>query len=497
MLASTCTCPRCRRLQRENQHLRQRIDQFEAETRRLHGRLARLKKDNTRLRHELDEARRQPHRQAAAFRRRHLKKRHKKSGRRKGHPAKGRPTPTPEQVDRTIVVPCSVCPDCSSPLLDLDQTVQFQTDLPPIVPTVTKFVNQTGYCPCCQRRVQARHPQQTSNATGAAGNTIGPVALTMAAELKHRLGVSYRKICDFFATYCNLSICPATLVGAERRLADLAKPTYDLLIDALRRCDVVHADETGWRVSALNAWLWVFTSKDITIYTIRTGPGARGHEVPAEILGPDFDGYLIVDGLKVYDVLGYAKGQCNAHLLRRGKELNDTVEAKERPLLQTLITLLQEAMDLAERREELTPKGYDRRVQEIEQRFEAWQLKLIRKHELSPELDRLLNHIMNHFDQWLLFLREPQVPATNNQAERMLRPAVITRKVGGCNKTLWGALVHSILASLMVTCQQQGASFWTWPDACGSKRNLRRFLWNLQPKPHPCLHESSAHRPTD
>ena len=136
-------------------------------------------------------------------------------------------------------------------------------------------------------------------------------------------------------------------------------------------------------------------------------------------------------------------------------------------------------------------------MQEIEQRFEAWQLKLIRKHELSPELDRLLNHIMNHFDQWLLFLREPQVPATNNQAERMLRPAVITRKVGGCNKTLWGALVHSILASLMVTCQQQGASFWTWPDACGSKRNLRRFLWNLQPKPHPCLHESSAHRPTD
>jgi hypothetical protein len=41
----------------------------------------------------------------------------------------------------------------------------------------------------------------------------------------------------------------------------------------------------------------------------------------------------------------------------------------------------------------------------------------------------------------------------------MLRPAVITRKVGGCNKSLWGGLVHSVLASIMVTCQQQGVKF--------------------------------------
>src|ERR1700683_412705 len=227
----------------------------------------------------------------------------------------------------------------------------------------------------------------------------------------------------------------------------------------VNKYDVVHADETGWRISALSAWLWVFTNKDITIYTIRTGPGARGHEIPAEILGPDFEGYLIVDGLKVYDVLGYAKGQCNAHLLRRAKELKDTVDAKEQLMMQTLIALLQEAMSLAERREELTPAGYERRVQDIEQRFEAWQLKLIRTHELSPELERLLKHIINHFDEWLLFLRAPQVPATHNHAERIMRPAVITRKVGGCNKTLRGALVHSILASLMVTCQQQGRRF--------------------------------------
>src|SRR5579871_3161965 len=115
----------------------------------------------------------------------------------------------------------------------------------------------------------------------------------------------------------------------EQRLADLAKPTYDLLREALRQSHVVHADETGWRVGRQNAWLWVFSSKAATIYVIRTGKGARSHQVPEDILGPDFDGYLVVDALKSYDVLEVAKGRCNGHLLRRRKELRDTVTTPE------------------------------------------------------------------------------------------------------------------------------------------------------------------------
>jgi hypothetical protein len=58
-----------------------------------------------------------------------------------------------------------------------------------------------------------------------------------------------------------------------------------------------------------------------------------------------------------------------------------------------------------------------------------------------------------------VFLHDAEVPPTNNHAEQMLRPAVITRKAGGCNKTLWGALVHGILSSIMVTCKRQGQRF--------------------------------------
>ena len=165
-----------------------------------------------------------------------------------------------------IDVPLTVCPDCSVPLDPAKVVVQYQTDLPPIVPIVTRFNIETGFCSCCRQHWQGRHPEQTSDALGAAGNTLGPVVLTMAAEMKHRLGVSYRKIADFLATYGGLHVAPATFVRAEQRLADLARPTYDLLLEALRQSHVVHADETGWRIGRLNAWLWVFSSKEATIY---------------------------------------------------------------------------------------------------------------------------------------------------------------------------------------------------------------------------------------
>jgi hypothetical protein len=240
------------------------------------------------------------------------------------------------------------------------------------------------------------------------------------------LATQYRRICDFLQTYCDFKVCPAAFVRAEQQLAELARLTYNLLIDALQRCGIVRADETGWRVGALNAWLWVFTNKDLPIYTIRTGPGARGHEVPEEMLGPAFDGFLIIDGGKAYECLSYAKGRCNAHLLRRAKELCDSVPADEQTLLTTLITVIQQAIDLAERRDQLTVPGYARRVTVLEERFAGWLLQVARRRRaISPELDRLVNHMANHFDEWLLFLREPELPPTNNHAERMLRPAVI------------------------------------------------------------------------
>ena len=62
-------------------------------------------------------------------------------------------------------------------------------------------------------------------------------------------------------------------------------------------------------------------------------------------------------------------------------------------------------------------------------------------------------------DHLFTFLERADVPATNNLAERQLRPAVIARKISCGNKTLKGAQAWQALASVAATCRQTGRSF--------------------------------------
>src|SRR5947209_9753418 len=109
-------------------------------------------------------------------------------------------------------------------------------------------------------------------------------------------------------------------------------------------------------------------------------------------------------------------------------------------------------MARAAHREAHPAKVYAQRVQNIEDRLDGWLEANLSRRTISADLDRLDSHVRAHRGEWLCFLHDSEVPPTNNHAEQMLRPAVLTRKVGGCNKNLLGALVHSILSSLMVSC---------------------------------------------
>jgi len=444
----------------------------------LQQQVADLQRQLDELRRQLDQSQQAGKRQAAPFRRTHHVENPKKPGRPKGHPRAMRPLPATEP-DRIIPVPCSFCPDCQKPLINTVVHQQFQTDLPPVVPLVTRFDVHGGTCPCCRRYHQGRHPEMISDAIGAAANQLGPVVLTMAAELKHRLGVPYRKITDFFRTYFGLSISHATLVRAEQRLAAKAEPTFQLLQEALRACGVVHADETGWRIGRLNAWLWVFTSAKATIYAIRR---SRGHEVPEEILGEDFDGILVVDGWSAYDVLDCRKGRCNGHILRRCRDLLEQEPSEaDAALLRRLMAILRAGLALAKRYPELTAQEYERQWRAWEDAFDGW--LLVKTKRAGAAVQRLRKHLLGHHDEFMRHLLVPGVPGTNDAAERMIRPSVIVRKVGGCNKTLRGALVHAVLASLMVSVRQNGKRFLELALALWRQTTLQALDWSGEPVP--------------
>ncbi len=216
----------------------------------------------------------------------------------------------------------AACPECGGPVTDVKDHEQFVVDIPPVEPRVTRYVRHSGHCAHCRRRVRSRHPEQISDATGAAGVVIGPRAKALAADLKHRLGVPYVKVAEVLAVGFGLTVSRGGWCQADARLAEQARPVYDELLALIRQSAVVHVDETGWRIDTLSAWLWVFTNQDLTVYTIDTG---RDHEVVVQILGETFAGVLVSDCFTAYDHLAlqdWLKQKCLAHLLRDLRELN-------------------------------------------------------------------------------------------------------------------------------------------------------------------------------
>ena len=404
------------------------------------------------LKKELEESRRAGKRQAAPFSKGPPKPHPKRPGRKPGHPPSHRASPPPEQVDRTIEVPLPPeCPECHAPLDEAPVTVhdQYQIDLPEPKPVVTRFLVPVARCPACYRRVQGRHPEQTSDALGAAAVQFGPRLLGFAADLKHRIGASYRKCSSVLLTLTGLVVCSAALVRSGHRLRRLAQPSYDRLVEAARHSAVQHVDETGWKIGGRSAWLWVFADAHATLYRIRR---SRGHEVVVEVLGEDYQGVLVSDCFLAYDPLNFTKSKCSAHLLKRCSEVEQSKSRGAVRLSRRVAALLRRAMALKRRRGTLSDHG----SAVLRGKVHAELDRLLAGTYSDPDNARLAKLLRKHRGSVLRFLDHDEVDATNNLAEREGRPAVIARKLSAGNRTEAGAQTHAVLASVFRTYRRQG-----------------------------------------
>ncbi|MBV8488170.1 MAG: IS66 family transposase, partial [Planctomycetaceae bacterium] len=400
-------------------------------TRRQARQIEELRAEVERLLAELEQSRRAGKRQAAPFSKGAPKEQPKRPGRKPGHPLSHRPAPPTEQVDRTITVPLPAeCPECHAPLDDVPVTVhdQYQIDLPEPKPVVTRFRVPVARCPACFRRVQGRHPEQTSDALGAAAVQFGPRLLGFAADLKHRVGTPFRKAAAVLTTLTGLVVSAAALVRGSQRLARLAGPSYEALVEAARHSAVQHVDETGWKIGGRSAWLWVFADAHATVYRIRR---SRGHEVVVEVLGEDYAGVLVSDCFLAYDPLSFTKSKCTAHLLKRCSDMEQGKTRGAVRFSRRLAALLRKAMALKRRRGTIGDHGYA----VLRGKLYAELDRLLSGTDTDPDNARLAKLLRKHRDSVLAFLDHDAVDATNNLAEREVRPAVIARKLSAGNRT--------------------------------------------------------------
>jgi transposase len=413
----------------------------------------RLQREKARLIDELDAARRTAKRQAAPFSKGAPKRRPRRPGRKPGarYGQRGQ-RPVPTVVHETHDVPVlKTCPDCGGRVRETHVAAQYHEDLPPVGPIVRRFDIHVGECRGCHRRVQGRHPLQTSDALGAAAVQLGPQAIALAVQLNKQFGLSFGKMAALFRARFGLHVTPSALVRALHRTAAQSEPTYAALCETVRTSPVVVPDETGWKVRGLLHWLWVFVTTTTTVYQIRAG---RGFADAASVLGKDFAGGLGRDGWAPYRQFTDAFHQtCLGHLLKRCRTLQHDHPRARFPA--RVAAILQHALDVRDRRAAGTMSAHG--VDVARGHLFNQMLDLLADPGTVDEIQRFARHLTVELPALFSFLVDPNLDATNWRAEHAIRPAVITRKVcGGGNRSRRGADTQQVLASILRTAHQRG-----------------------------------------
>jgi transposase len=438
-------------LEAENRLLRRQVSLSGERIAQLEADKQRLAAEAERLRGRLEESRRAGKRQAAPFSRDDKTPKPKRPGRKAGEAygakARRRP-PDPDRVDETVAVGLpACCPDCDGEV-EFDRVVgQFQEELVPAHSRMRRYDVALGHCRSCRRRVRGGHPEQTSDALGAAGVMLGPRAHALAAWLHVGLGVPMAKVSKILAALGGIRVTAGGLHQALHRIAGDADSTYQALLTALRGSDAVAADETGWRIDGDRGWLWVYVGDTVTVYDIAAG---RGYHDAERVLGGGFAGVLERDGWAPYRKFANATHQtCLAHLLRRCHELLGDAVAGQAKIPHELRRILCDA--LAARDDGLAGDGLADQIAGLQARID----RFAARRPTHPPNRRLVGHIAREADHLLTFLTRDGVQATNWRAEQALRGMICNRKHWGGNKTRAGADSAAVIASVLRTADQQ------------------------------------------
>jgi transposase len=225
---------------------------------------------------------------------------------------------------------------------------------------------------------------------------------------------------------------------------------YQALRAGVQDSPVVYTDDPGWKVGGKPAHLMAFDTDEATVYQVR--PRHRHQEVQ-EVVPRNYPGVMGTDRGRSYEDKSFRRvkqRKCLAHLQRTLGEVLDRKKGRARELAEGTRELLRLAMGLWEKYHDGHREECDRWAPEVRLALNYH----LRDRPLKDQDNQKLLRLLRRYHQrgeLLRFLEEPLVEPTNNRVERMLRPAVIARKVSQCSKTWSGAEAFAAFTSVIQT----------------------------------------------
>lgn len=426
-------------------------DQLRLQVAQLQEQVARLSRDSTNSH--------QPPSSDGSAKRRGTPPARGRSGRRpggqRGHPGRARVPMPPPQVARTVTHRPTCCAHCERPfdastpakLVERRQVLE----LPEAKPFVEEHVFEACACTCGQA---TRQPVPPWISRGQGLNLQAHVAYyTGVARLSRRLTQT---------VLAELHGVPVSLGGLQNQLHDTAAacaPIYDELQHALPEQPHLHLDETGYPHQAKLHWLWVFVAPCFVFFALAR---RRSSAVLKTYLGRAFAGIVICDRFSAYlkyrkDCLVGLLQHCWAHLLREAKALGPALaHGRSEPFAQ----LVRRQFGALLRLWHATEQGRLSRAELVEKtRPLVEQMRALfvtNQAHGPPAVAKYCTGVLKRWDALWTFLEHEGVEPTNNRAERMIRPAVQTRKLSFTTRSEAGQRLRAVLLTVTQSCRLQG-----------------------------------------
>lgn len=363
----------------------------------------------------------------------------------KTNPHKGSHRDLHPNPNRTVDVRATECPHCAADVsCALQNAVESydKIEIAPIAPDVTRVVLFAGLCPCCRKRFKAKAPQDLEP-----GSPFGPNLRAFVLYLRALHAMPFARLVQLLSDLFGLTISEGALANI---MAASLKP-FSRAVAAIRERllsgSALQSDETGMRVGKRNWWAWVFHHGDSAAFVIAP---SRGKNVPEEFLDGHRPDFWVSDRLPAQ--MGWAKKDhqvCLAHLIRDAQYAIDAGDDVFAPKVQALLC---KACAIGRRRPDLADATLRSYGSKIERELTAL-LRLAPKGVAGEKFKRAIGQYRQHL---FVFLTNRNLPATNNECERSLRPCAIYRKITNGFRSEWGAHVYAAIRSVLETARRRG-----------------------------------------
>jgi transposase len=343
-----------------------------------------------------------------------------------------------------VALKARCCPHCQRDVSPTPQRMceaYDHIDIPPVEPVVTRIHLYGGVCPGCSERFKAAAP-----ADMPLGSPFGANLRAFVIYLRYTQGIAFERLARLLQDLFGLAISEGALTNMLGAAGQAFAAQTKRIRTQLLSHNILASDETGLRVGKCNFWMWVFHHRDSAVFLADPN---RSKRVPEAFLAghrPDFwlsDRYSAQKGFA-------AKGHqfCLAHLIRDAQFAVDAGDACFAP---GLASLFKRACRIGRRRDRLT----DRQLAFYHRKFVKKLSQLLAKRPIHAEAIKLHKAIGKIRGSLFLFVTNRALEATNNEAERSLRPCVTFRKITNGFRTVWGANLYADIRSVIETARRR------------------------------------------